>query len=359
MQRSELDLLTDAAHEVYALYRKNHHRNDLDSALKNFQAVLEQCPVGHPHRAAALSNLAHAILYGFTKGEQTDIDDAISLFRSALALCPQGHPDHLLSIFDLCKALRQRYSRLRDHTDLREAVKRLLDLLPTCLEDSYLQLCVIEECHTLPRDPSDESISLRRIVLELCPQGHRHHARSLNRLAGDLYTRFEQSGNIDDINEATHLLREALAACDGDGERSFYLSVLSYTLKLRFHRLHHTADINECISLSREALSLHPPGHPARPRSLNNLAKALKARYDQYENAADLKESNDLDKAAHDECSENPGILWSQDSDEYIDVGQLGRTPGPEDGQRPHPSVKSLLNDHQVRASLPDLYLPK
>ncbi|OJA09029.1 hypothetical protein AZE42_09024, partial [Rhizopogon vesiculosus] len=68
VQYSEVDVTTDAAHEAYTLYRQSNHRNDLDIALERFQTVLDQCPPGHPHRAAALSNIAHAILYGFTKG---------------------------------------------------------------------------------------------------------------------------------------------------------------------------------------------------------------------------------------------------------------------------------------------------
>lgn len=315
--------------------------------------MLDQCPDGHPSRAAALSNLAHVILHGFTKGVQTDIDHAISHFRSALALCPQGHPDHLLSIHNLCKAHHQRYSHFQDHGDLREVVKLYLDLLPICLEGSYLQLCVIEECNALPREPSDESISLRRMVLKLCPQGNRHRARSLNRLAGDLYARFEQSGNIDDINEAVYLSREALTVCSGDSERSFFLSVLAYTLKLRSHDLRYPDDINECISLNRDALSLRPLGHPARQRSLNNLAKALKTRYDQHGAFADLEEAMDLNRTAHDLSSGNPVTPPSQRSEEYLDHVQLSCTPEPilEEGQ---PPLESLPNDHQpdVRALL-------
>ncbi|OJA10974.1 hypothetical protein AZE42_13247, partial [Rhizopogon vesiculosus] len=68
IQPSEIDITTDAAHEAYTLYRQSNHHNDLDIAIKRFEIALDQCPPGHLHRAAALSNIAHAILYGFTKG---------------------------------------------------------------------------------------------------------------------------------------------------------------------------------------------------------------------------------------------------------------------------------------------------
>ncbi|OAX32286.1 hypothetical protein K503DRAFT_727157 [Rhizopogon vinicolor AM-OR11-026] len=340
IQHSEVDVTTDAAHEAYALYRQSNHRNDLDIALERFQTVLDQCPPGHPHRAAALSNISHAILYGFTKGVGTDIDYVIFLFRSALELRPPGNPDHLLSIFDLCKALHQRHLHLQKGADLREVVKLYLYLLPLCAEGSYLQLCVIEKCNALPRNPSDESISLRRTVLDLCRKHPQHHARSLNRLAGDLYARFEPSGDIDDINEAVHLSCEALALCPSDGERSFFLSVLSYTLKLRFHHLRYADDIHECISLNREALVLRPVGHPAREKTFNNLAKALKARYDQYGDITDLEEAMRLSRAAHD--------LRSGISGEHVDLRRDQSTPEYEDGQR-QPLIEAPTSDHQIQ----------
>jgi tetratricopeptide (TPR) repeat protein len=346
--------MTDAAHEAYALYRKSNDRNDLDVALERFQEVLDLCPDGHPQRGAALSNLAHVILHGFSKGMQTDIDYVISLFRSALELCPEGHPDHLISILNLCEALHQRHLYLQDNANLREAVKLYLDLLPLCVDGSYLQLRIIEECNALPRDPSDESILLRRKVIGLCRLHCQYHPRSLSRLAGDLYARFEESGDTDDINEAVHLSREALTECPDDG-RSFFLSVLAYTLKLRFHHLRHPDDINECISLNRNALDLRPPGHPARQRSLNNLAKALKARYDQYGDMTDFEESLTLARDAHDLRSGNP---WTsppphEHSQEHADLRQSQSThpPEPEVGQQRQPPPELPTSDHQVRAS--------
>jgi tetratricopeptide (TPR) repeat protein len=345
--------LTDAAHEAYALYRRSNNRNNLDSAIQGFQAVIDRCPVGHPSRAAALSNLAYVILHTFTKDIPVDIERAISLFRSALALRPLGHPDHPISILNLCKALHQRHLHRRDRADLREAAKLYHSLLPLCMEGSYLQLRVIEECNALARDPSDESIMLRRTVLEYCQPRHEYRARSLNRLAGDLYARFQRNGDLSHIYEAVNLSREALVECPADNERSFFLSVLAYTLKLRFYHLRNPSDISECISLNREALSLRPPGHPARQISLNNLAKALEASYVCYGNITEFQEAVHLDEAAY---NLSPGYLGtlpqSQHGEEYDDLGtgQLTCTPEPEEVE--DQPAKSALSNNQVRALL-------
>ncbi|KAJ8585931.1 hypothetical protein M405DRAFT_796198 [Rhizopogon salebrosus TDB-379] len=266
--------LTDAAHEAYAHYRKSNNRNNLDSALRGFQAVVDRCPVGHPSRAAALSNLAHVILHAFTKDIPIDIERAISLFRSALALRPPGHPDHPISILNLCKALHQRHPHRRDRADPLEAAK---------LYRSLLLLSLVE--------------------------------------------------------------------CSADGERSFFLSVLAYTLKLRFHHLRNPSDISECISLNYEALSLRPPGHPARQISLNNLAKALEASYICYGNITEFQEAIHLDGAAYDLSSGYLGTSppQSQHGEECEDLGmgQLTCTPELEEGE--DQPAKTALSNHQVR----------
>jgi len=193
------------------------------------------------------------------------------------------------------------------------------------------------------------------MILDRCPQGHRHHARALSGLSGDLYSRFQHSGNRHDIDDAVHLSRKAMSVCDSDGERSFFLSVLSYILRLRFHHLRSPDDINECISLNRGALSLHPPGHPARQESLNNLTKALKARYDQYGSVTDLEEAVRLDPTAQDLRSRIPGTPpQSQHNENYFGVGYgpLTYTSEPEEEQQLRPPLESQFGDHQVRTLL-------
>jgi hypothetical protein len=173
----------------------------------------------------------------------------------------------------------------------------------------------------------------------------------LNRLAGDLYACFQRNGDLGHIHEAINLSREALDECLANNERSFFLSVLAYTLKLRFHHLRNLSDIRECISLNRKALSLRPPGHTARQISLNNLAKALESCYVCYGNITEFQEAVHLDEAAYDLSS---GYLktppQSQDGEEYVDLGmgQLTRTPEPEEGE--DQPAKSALSNHEVRA---------
>ncbi|KAG1764549.1 hypothetical protein EDD22DRAFT_951634 [Suillus occidentalis] len=143
-EQSAIGRSTDEARDAYTLFGRSNLPSDLNHSIDVFQSVLEQCPVNHPDRAAALSNLAHAVLCGNTKNIRTDIDHAISLFRSALDLRPLEHPDHLLSNLDLCQALRNRHLHQKGHTDLREAMDISLYVLPLCVEGSYLRRVALD-----------------------------------------------------------------------------------------------------------------------------------------------------------------------------------------------------------------------
>ncbi|KAG0707995.1 hypothetical protein DFH29DRAFT_561839 [Suillus ampliporus] len=315
--QSEFGRDTDRARDAYTLFWKNNLLSDLDSAIQGFQVVLDRCPDGHPERGAALSNLAHAILCGFTKNIRTDIDHAISLFRSALALCPREHPDHLLYTFNLCQALQQRHLYRKDHADLHDAAVLYRSILPLCAEGSYLHrvvlettgvLYIIEQCNALPRDPSDESVSFRRIVLELCPPQHQHRAHSVYMLAGDLCAGFEQTGNIDHIHEAIRLSRKALAIRPADHQLNF---LLSNALKLRFNHHGNPHDLYESTSLEGiHRVVVH--SHSGNPLSSSEQNKH------------------------HDQCNctfcqADPGM------------GQLTGIPGPE--QAPPPPPKTPLSN--------------
>jgi hypothetical protein len=354
--RGKIHRTTDAAHDAHTLYQKSNNPNHLHRAIQGFQAVLDQCPDGHLHRGAAISNLAHAILCGFTKGVRTDIDYAISLFRSALTHRPQEYPDHPLSILDLCKALHKRHSHRQDRADLEEVAKLYRSLLPMCVKDSHLRLHTIEQCNTLPRDSSDGMITLRRTVVEYCPARHPHRARSLDRLAGDLHARFIERGNINDIHEAVNLSREALDVCPAE-ERSFFLSVLSsYTLE-RFHHGGDSRDIDKCISLTREELTLRPLHEPARQASLIQLASALESRYAHKLEITDLEEAKQLRQDARDLFSGNlkTPLPPREHSEEFFDLGRGESTCTQElEGEQQQSGSKPPLSDDGVRPQLPE-----
>ncbi|KAG1766621.1 CHAT domain-containing protein [Suillus placidus] len=324
---------TDAGHAQFATYTTSKDLSQLNTAVEHFQLVLDQCPVSHPDRAAALTNIAWARLQGYIRNHLQDIDGITSLFREALALHPQRHCDHPLSLYNLTEALTWRHLEKSTASDICEAAQLYHELLPLCPEGTYLRRIaavangvdyVIDECNDLPTDASEEGICLRRVVLELCPQGHQLRLSALDNLALALISRFMQRGNIDDLDEGIRFLREALAVslshCRfkhqgkpddldeaislheealrlrpvGHEYRDASLDSLGGALISRFKIHKDIDDITRAISLRREALTLSPLGHPHRDIRLNNLALALKTRHDELDVIEDLNEAIDL-----------------------------------------------------------------
>ncbi|KAG2040035.1 CHAT domain-containing protein [Suillus americanus] len=299
---------TDAGHAGLAKYLTCKKVSHLNDAVQHFQLVLDQCPVGHPDRAAALTNLAYAHLQGHIYKDLGDIDTTTSLFREALALRPQRHPDHPLSLYNLTKALTLRHNKKNTAADIREAAKLFHGLLPLYPEGTYLRSIaaeangidyVIGGCNKFPIDVSDEGIHLRRVILGFCPLGHQLRPNALHWLSQAVEARFQQCSSIDDINEIIQLRREAMSLHpEGHLHRGSYLNNLALSLVLRFNYQGKPDDLNEAILLHEEALHLRPVGHKSRDFSLDNLGGALITRFNKRGDDDDITRAVSLHREA-------------------------------------------------------------
>ncbi|KAG1785462.1 CHAT domain-containing protein [Suillus plorans] len=287
---------------------KSKNVSELNDAMEYFQLVLNQCRVGHPDRATALTNLAWVRLVGYIQNDVEDIDTTTSLFRDALALRPQHHPDHPLSLYNLTEALNWSHDKKGTAADICEAAQLYHELLPLCPEGTYLGSIVAGEngvdyviggCNNLPTDGSDEGIHLRRVVLELCPLGHRLRPRTLHQLAQAVEAQFYQQGNIDDLDTSIQLRREAVSLRpEGHADRDACLNNLAFSLMSRFKHQGNHNDLDEAISLYQEALHLYPVGHEYRDRSLDNLGGALVERFNQRDDIEDMTRAINLYREA-------------------------------------------------------------
>ncbi|KAG2094849.1 CHAT domain-containing protein [Suillus discolor] len=300
----------DAGHAQFASYRECENLNvsHLNDAMEHFQSVLNQCPVGHPDRATALTNLAWVRLKGYIRNHIQDIDTTTSMFRDALALRPRHHPDHPLSLYNLTEALGWRHSKKNTAADICEAAQLYYELLPLCPEGTYFRSIaagengidyVIGGCNGLPTDASHEGIQLRRVVLELCPMSHRLRPRTLDELAQAVKARFDQHGSIDDLDASIQLRRETVSLTpEGHADRDTYLNNLARSLMSRFKHQGNPNDLDEAISLYEEALHLCPVGHDSRDCSLDNLGGALVYRFNKRGDIEDLTRAISLYREA-------------------------------------------------------------
>ncbi|KAI5982333.1 hypothetical protein EDD15DRAFT_150699 [Pisolithus albus] len=146
-----------------------------------------------------------------------------------------------------------------------------------------------------------DDVSRRREILGRCPPGHASRYVALFNLALGLQLRFKKEEEIDDLNEAITLHRDALELRPVENEksdRSDSLSNLAFCLCRRYDKLGAVVDLEEAIALGREALELCPLGHPDRDTSLHNLGFSLSLRFEKQAEVCDLEEAIQLLRAA-------------------------------------------------------------
>ncbi|KAJ7715078.1 tetratricopeptide repeat-containing protein [Mycena maculata] len=178
----------------------------------------------------------------------------------------------------------------------------------------------------------------------------------LSSLGGSLLTHFLQKGNAVDLEHAIEIFRECLALHDtsdpGDGDlsntvaaevrsqlqkeeatviddtqhhgeplelrlglsadRGRILNNLATAVRIRFDRGGDPKDIDEAVGLHRDALELHIPPHPDHSISLNNLASAVRARFQKKGDTSDMHEAIDLYREALQLVpTPHPDHIWS------------------------------------------------
>ncbi|KDR68042.1 hypothetical protein GALMADRAFT_146776, partial [Galerina marginata CBS 339.88] len=110
-------------------------------------------------------------------------------------------------------------------------------------------------------------------------------------------------GRIEDLKDAISFYREALTLRPpGHPNRSKSLNTLGITLKTRFDQLGQIEDLEDAISIQREALTLCPPGRPNGSSSLINLGNSLRTRFDQLGQIEDLEDSISFHREALTLC---------------------------------------------------------
>jgi tetratricopeptide (TPR) repeat protein len=150
-------------------------------------------------------------------------------------------------------------------------------------------------------DSLAEAVERYRQALDLFPQGDPNSSPSLNNLGNALQTRFNQLGDLDSLAEAVNLHRQALdLRPQGHPDRSPSLNNLGNVLQTRFEQLGDLDSLAEAVELHRQALDLRPQGHSDRSTSLNNLAIALHSRFEQLGDLDSLAEAVELHRQALD-----------------------------------------------------------
>jgi len=299
---------------------------DLDAAIRFGRQALEAIPTGPSDRASSLSNLAASLARRFERtGRRQDLDEAITLGRQAVDAASAGHPDYTMFLSNLGAALRTRFERTADRQDLDEAItlsRQAVDATPAGHPERVGQLSNLMGSlvrrfeRTADRQDLDEAIALSRQAVDATPADHPERTMLLSNLGTALRTRFERTGDGQDLNEAISVGRQAVDATPaGHPQLAGYLSNLGASLCTRFERSGDGRDLNEAISVGRQAVDATPAGHPERAGYLFNLGRFLHTRFERSEDGADLDAAVSLWREASNSLTASPQVrltaAWS------------------------------------------------
>ncbi|RXW18666.1 hypothetical protein EST38_g7187 [Candolleomyces aberdarensis] len=240
---------------------------DFEEAIGLYREVLGLRLSPHPDRTALLNNLGNAL---FERHQHTrtmaDLEEGISLFRESLQLEPPPHPDCSLSLNGLGNALLERYRRTGTMADIEEATslhRELLRLRPSPHPNRSMSLNNLGKVllNRYNRTGSvvdiEEAISLFREALALRPSPHPGRSVPLSNLVLSLEVMFGESHALSNLEEAIIHCRELVGSrYIGHKGRVEWLRLLASLLQTRFDTTGQEEDLDDIVNLKEQASQL-------------------------------------------------------------------------------------------------------
>lgn len=132
-----LGQMTETGQNLLACYHRTRCISDYHAATEQLRLALDYCGSDHPDRAAALTNLADAlVIHPHIEESDNTINAPISLYHEALELRPSGKPDRSLAQLKLGFALLYRFQLRKNPADLMEGQDLLNRAKRVCSDDN-------------------------------------------------------------------------------------------------------------------------------------------------------------------------------------------------------------------------------
>ncbi|KAJ7770283.1 CHAT domain-containing protein [Mycena maculata] len=169
-------------------------------------------------------------------------------------------------------------------------------------------------------DDLNKCVSMREASASLTPDGDHDKPLRLEMFSSALALRFRRFGSLEDLNKSVSMLETGLGlTLVYDPNKPSRLMNLGNSLALRFERLGDVGDLNRAVSLQGEALDLAADDNLDKPMMLSNLGNSLAHRYEQLNDLEDLNKSVLMQEAA-------VGLTADGHPDKPIRLINLGHT---------------------------------
>ncbi|WP_018504720.1 CHAT domain-containing protein [Parafrankia discariae] len=292
---------------LHLQYGQTNNVTQLEAAVTAHRSATGGAPPGHQLHARCQANLGDALrdLYELTD-DLADLDAAVACLRAAVDDTPRTHPDRVRMLSSLSNALDTRYEETGDFAALEGVIAARQargDLVGTDPASDTMNRSILGNALRLrfehAGDPADleAAISLLQIAVDAAPStpstpsapsDRSDHARCLSNFGLALRIRFQQVGDLADLNTAIDALRASTDVIpthhpDQAGMRLNLGTALLY----RFQRTDDLADLDAAVTNLRTAADLIPTGHRRRGLMLANLGGALQIRSARTDDPAD------------------------------------------------------------------------
>jgi tetratricopeptide (TPR) repeat protein len=137
-----------------------------------------------------------------------------------------------------------------------------------------------------------EAIAVQTRAVDLTPEGHVDLPRHLANLGNSYARRYEDTGDLQDVVEAIRIHTQAVELTpEGHESQPGKFSNLGYAFLFRFRRKGDLDDAAEAIKAQARAVNFTPEGHADLPGRLTNLGNALRCRFERTGETQDIVEA--------------------------------------------------------------------
>lgn len=286
----------DAAHIAFVFAGSiSLQRIDMSERLRRADAAYD--PEGAANWFA--EGRSHLRLF-VARDDLAALDRAIELFRRSVE-ATISHPSQLTHLASLLTALHARYGRLRRLDDLDEAIDRgrkmaedgrhggvrrglVLSLLSTTLRSRYDNVGAVG-------DLEDAQVACGTAI-RLVPFRSRHFPHVSSEFGAVHRAEYERTEQPRFLDLAIERLRKSVRSAQVLGTaRPVDLVTLCALLAERGKRTRNTRDLGEAVDVGRQALQRIRPDDRLFQPCQNNLALALRTRFDFQPRVDDLDEA--------------------------------------------------------------------
>ncbi|KAI1189012.1 hypothetical protein F5B17DRAFT_393192 [Nemania serpens] len=276
---------------LFSRYKRLGGAETLTEAISLAWPAVQATPAHRPEWPVRLSDLSDMLLRQYELNKNEDyLEEAIRAAREAVSATSMSDPYLPGRESNLGLALMTEYRLTGDERTLDEGISYAQKALESATREQpeYISLLnnlmiILSSCqvntHHLPG--IDKTITLAREAIKSSPH-HFLNPTFLNTLGNFLWTRYERTGNIEDLDEAISNVRISITASPNNAlDVAGRHSNLGTMLLKAYQRTAEKGYLDEAVFQARRAIEISPSGHHALPGRLSNFSNILSRQFEQ------------------------------------------------------------------------------